>query len=74
MASNIERDRADERIEENETANCNMFVSNKKTKAFVRKYFGFEAKRNDRPLCVDLPKCQLCQATIVAKDFNTSNL
>jgi len=42
----------------------------------VRKYFGFEADRNGRPLCVDLPKCHLCpnHTTVAAKDSNTSNL
>ena len=51
-------------------------VPKRKTKVFVWKYFGFEADRNGRPLCVDLPKCRLCpnHTTVAAKDSNTSNL
>ena len=74
MASDIERDSADERIEEGETAGSDTLVSKKKTKAFVWKYFGFETDANGSPLRVDSPKCRLCQATVAAKDSNTSNL
>ena len=71
MASDIERDSVDEEIEENDTASSDTLISKKKTKAFVWKYFGFET---GRPLRVDSPKCRLCQATVAAKDSNTSNL
>ena len=74
MGSDNERDSVDEEIEENDTASNDTLVSNKKTKAFVWKYFGFETDGNGRPLHVDSPKCRLCQATVAAKDSNTSNL
>ena len=43
-------------------------------RSFVWKYFGFETDRNGHPLRVDTPKYRLCQATVAAKDSNTSNL
>ena len=50
------------------------FISRKKTKAFVWKYFGFETDSNGCLRCVEMLKCRLCQATVAAKDYNMSNL
>ena len=74
MASDEEGHSSDERIEEYDEPDSNTLVSKKKTTSFVWKYFGFETDRNGRPLRVDAPKCRLCQATVAAKDSNTSNL
>ena len=49
-------------------------VSKKKTKAFIKKYFGFETDSYGRPCCIDMPKCHLYQAIVAAKDSNPSNL
>ena len=74
MASDEEGHSSDERIEEYDEPDSNTLVSKKKTTSFVWKYFGFETDRNGRPLRIDTPKCRLCQATVAAKDSNTSNL
>ena len=74
MASDEEGHSSDERIEVYDEPDSNTLVSKKKTTSFVWKYFGFETGRNGRPLRVDAPKCRLCQATVAAKDSNTSNL
>ena len=74
MASDEERDSPDERIEECDVTGSDTLVSKKKTKAFVWKHFRFEMDSNGHPLRVDAPKCRLCQATVVAKVSNMSNL
>ena len=73
MASDIDScdDRGDDRVEDCE---IDVLVSKKKTKSFVWNYFEFETDCNGRPHCINSPKCRLCQATIAAKDSNTSNL
>ena len=69
-----ERHSSDERIDEYNEPDSNTLVSKEKITSFVWKYFGFETDRNGHPLCIDAPKCRLCQATVAAKDSNTSNL
>ena len=74
MVSDEEGHSSDERIEEYDKPDSNTLVSKKKTTSFVWKYFGFETDGNGRPLRLNAPKCRLCQATVAAKDSNTSNL
>ena len=42
-------------VEAEKTYSRVHLMPKRKTKAFVWKYFGFEADRDSRPLCVDLP-------------------
>jgi len=70
-----ERDDTKIEMDEVETESDHL-VSKRKIKVFVWNYFGFETDGNSHPICVDLPKCRLCQGhtTVAAKDPNTSNL
>jgi len=53
MASDVENDSPDERIEECKIMDSDVLVLKKKTKAFVLNYFGFETDSNGHPCCVN---------------------
>ena len=54
--------------------NDSDLVSKPNTKAFIWKYFGFEANEKGNPRSKNHPKFRLCRLEIAAKDGNTSNL
>ena len=75
MAPEVDEEDSEARPSKREmTVISPLLVLKTKTKPFIWKYFGFETDTNDRPRCVNSPKCRLCNVTVATKDFNTSNL